>query len=313
MSLNNIIMDDIVSVCANCGKGEEESSKLKNCNACKMVKYCSRECQIAHRPQHKKECKKRAAELHDKELFKQPPPQLFGDCPICFVRLPLLMTGSKYMTCCGKFICSGCIHAPVYDDQGNEVDNDKQNECPFCRTLAPKSDLELNRMRKKRVDLDDPLAIYGLGCYSREGTNGYAQDYTKALELYHRAAELGYSAAYTSIGSAYHNGEGVEVDKKKAEHYFEIAAMRGDVTARCNLGSNEGRGGNVDRALKHFMMAVRGGYNESLEMIQKLYSNGLATKENYAKALQTYQEYLGEIRSSQRDEAAAASEEYRYY
>jgi len=320
MSLNDINV--VASVCANCGK--EDAKNI--CNKCKQVKYCNAVCKKVHKKKHKKDCEEYvrlatekhneelriAAELHDIELFK-PPPQLFGDCPICFVRLPLLMTGSKYMTCCGKVICSGCIHAPLYDNQGNEVDNEKQNECPFCRTLAPKSDLELNRMRKKRVDLDDPLAIYGLGCYSREGTNGYAQDYTKALELYHRAAELGYSAAYTSIGSAYHNGEGVEVDKKKAEHYFEIAAMRGDVTARCNLGSNEGRGGNVDRALKHFMMAVRGGYNESLEMIQKLYSNGLATKENYAKALQTYQEYLGEIRSSQRDEAAAASEEYRYY
>jgi len=45
---------DIVSVCANCGKGEEESGKLKSCTACKLVKYCNRECQIAHRPQHKK-------------------------------------------------------------------------------------------------------------------------------------------------------------------------------------------------------------------------------------------------------------------
>ena len=54
-------------LCANCGKGEECSGDLlKSCTACKMVKYCNRDCQIAHRPQHKKACKKRAAELHDK-------------------------------------------------------------------------------------------------------------------------------------------------------------------------------------------------------------------------------------------------------
>ena len=40
------------------------------------VKYCNRECQIAHRPQHKKECKQRAAELHEEALFKQPPPPI---------------------------------------------------------------------------------------------------------------------------------------------------------------------------------------------------------------------------------------------
>ena len=61
--------DDNVSICANCGK---EGSNLKSCTACKLVKYCNRECQIAHRPQHKKVCKKRAAELHDEKLFKQP-------------------------------------------------------------------------------------------------------------------------------------------------------------------------------------------------------------------------------------------------
>ena len=31
--------DNEVSICANCGKSEEESHKLKHCNACKMVKY----------------------------------------------------------------------------------------------------------------------------------------------------------------------------------------------------------------------------------------------------------------------------------
>ena len=60
-------------ICANCGKGEEEITSLKACVACKIVKYCSRDCQKAHRPQHKKECRKRAAELHDEALFKQPP------------------------------------------------------------------------------------------------------------------------------------------------------------------------------------------------------------------------------------------------
>jgi len=119
--------DNEVSVCANCGK---EGDNLKSCTACKMVKYCNRDCQIAHRPQHKKACKKRVAELHDEKLFKQPPP--LEDCPICFVRLPCLNpTGKKYSTCCGKIICSGCIHAPVFDHQGNKVDNQK---CPFCRT-----------------------------------------------------------------------------------------------------------------------------------------------------------------------------------
>ena len=78
--------DNIMTMCANCGKGEEGSDCLKACAACMMVKYCNRNCQIAHRPQHKKACKKRAAELHEEALFKEPPPP--EDCPICFLPLP---------------------------------------------------------------------------------------------------------------------------------------------------------------------------------------------------------------------------------
>ena len=61
--------------CANCGKGEEGANSLKVCTACKMVKYCNVACQKAHRPQHKKECKKRAAELRVESLFKLPKPK----------------------------------------------------------------------------------------------------------------------------------------------------------------------------------------------------------------------------------------------
>jgi len=67
---------DVPEICANCGK---EGGNLKSCTACNLVKYCNRECQIAHRSMHKKECRKRAAEVHDEKLFKQPPPP--EDCP----------------------------------------------------------------------------------------------------------------------------------------------------------------------------------------------------------------------------------------
>ena len=59
----------------------------------------------------------------------------------------------------------------------------------------------------------------------------------KALELWRRAAELGDYMAQCNIGYAYHLGEGVEVDKEKAKHYYELAAIGGSVSARDNLGS----------------------------------------------------------------------------
>ena len=99
-----------ITACANCGKGEDGSGdiNLKDCMACKMVKYCNRECQLSHRPKHKKECKKRADELLDKALFKQPPPN--EECPICMLPMPIYPYDRRYQSCCGKNICEGCKH-----------------------------------------------------------------------------------------------------------------------------------------------------------------------------------------------------------
>jgi len=207
-------------------------------------------------------------------------------------------------------VCSGCCYAPVYDNQGNEVDNQK---CPFCRAPHVIGDEFLERLMK-RVELDDANAIYTLGYYYREGMYGLPQDYAKALELYHRTGELGCSEAYSNIGYAYQNGEGVDVDKKKAVHNFELAAMAGDVEARHNLGIKEARhAGNFDRAVRHFMISARDGKSDSVKCIQDMYSDGQATKDDYTKALKLYQSYLGEIKSDQRDKAATADEENRYY
>ena len=248
--------------------------------------------------------------ISDEELFKQPPPR--EDCPICFIQLPSLDTGRRYQTCCGKVICSGCSHAPLYDNQGNEIDNEK---CPFCRTPAPKSKEEMIEREKKRVVLDDPIAIHNQGSNYREGKNGFPQDHIKALELFHRAAELGYAAGYNSIGYCYDYGYGygVQVDKKKANHYYELTAMRGNERARHNIGNNEYREGNIIRALRHYKIAVRSGEAESLKIIKEIYKDGHATKDDYTTALRSYQTYLSEIKSVQRDEAASAYEDYRYY
>jgi len=303
--LQNMSTADI-SICANCGKEGNDVNNI--CNKCKMVKYCNAACKKKHRHKHKKQCERQVAELHDEKLFKQPPPK--EDCPICFLRLPYLNIGSRYMSCCGKVICSGCMYAPVYDNQGNKVNNKK---CPFCRTPDPTTQEETNEREKKRLKVGDGQAFLNIGYKYFNGRFGYPQDRTKALDLFHRAAELGHGSAYNNIGNAYEFGVGVEIDKKKAIHYYEHAAMGGNVAARHSLGNDELRAGHYERAIKHYMIAVTVGYDDSLKIIQKMYKHGDASREVYTKALQSYQTYLGEIKSRQRDEAAAADDEYRYY
>ena len=46
-----------VSRCARCGA---EGDNLKRCSRCKKVAYCSRDCQVAHFPEHKAPCKRAA-------------------------------------------------------------------------------------------------------------------------------------------------------------------------------------------------------------------------------------------------------------
>ena len=105
----------------------------------------------------------------------------------------------------------------------------------------------------------------------------------------------------------------MERNNKKANHYCELAAIGGDVAARHNLGNSEWRSGNWDRALKHYSIAAGCGHNNSVKFIQKLFRAGHATKDDYANALRAYQKYLDEIKSEQRDNAAAFRDSYKYY
>ena len=248
----------IDNICANCGKGEENCSKLQKCSACLSVKYCSRECQAAHRPQHKKECKKRAAELHDEKLFADPPPR--EECPICFQPLPI-GNQKTFESCCGKVICNGCIYAMSMSEEGADL-------CPFCRTERTNSNEEIIKRLKKLMDKDNGEAFLTLGgCYA-DGELDLAQDYRKANELFLKGAQFGCAEAYYNLGLAHDNGTGVEVDGKKADYYYKLAAIGGCVEARNNLGCMKGEAENKHRAIKHYILAARAGYKDSLDMVE---------------------------------------------
>lgn len=60
-------------------------------------------------------------------------------------------------------------------------------------------------------------------------------------------------------------------------------------------------------------VAAKDGDTQSVKNIKNMYMDGDVTKDDYAKALLSYQGYLDEIRSDQRDEAAAFVDEYQYY
>ena len=335
----------ITMICANCGK-EGDGDNMNSCNKCDLVKYCNAACKKKHRHKHKKKCEKRVAELYDEKLFREPPPP--EECPICFLPLPLAAdqvtfhsccgksicngcirvmvereganilcafcrtpcaeseeaaSGSTFNPCCGKHICSGCIYAMAQSEGDDSL-------CPFCRTPVGNSDEEdINRL-EKLMEKGNGGAFYNLaGCYAR-GRKGMPQNGAKANELLLKAGELGCAEAYFNLGIVYGNGMGVEIDEEKAKHYWELAAMNGNVKARHNLGALEGRTGNSQRAMKHFILAARAGLDEALDTVKLRFMNGIVTKDEYANTLRAYQKSKDEMKSEARDKVEAIISRY---
>ena len=285
-------------VCANCGIAALDNVKLKKC-ACKPVQYCSVECQINHRSQHKKACKKRLAEMRDETLFVQPDEGHLGECPLCCLALPLDGSKSAMMACCSKIICKGCSYANILRDSKQEL----EQRCPFCREKPPKSKEEAKKMAKKRVKANDPDAIFQMGI--REDDVG---EHGKALEYFTKAAELGHADAHYQLSVMYREGEGVEKNEKKEVYHLEQAAIGGHPRARFNLGCHEHSNGRTNRAMKHYIIAAKLGYDDALHNVKLGFTDGFVSKDDYASTLRGHQAAVDATKSEQR---AAGGEFFR--
>ena len=285
---------DKMLCCASCGIAGGGDVKLKDCSACKLVKYCGIECQRRHRKKHKKECKKRAAELRDELLFKQPEGSYRGDCPICCVPMPTDPQKHLFMVCCSKTICLGCDYANLM----REFELRLQPKCPFCRHPLATSDEEAERNLMKRVEANDPAAIGQMGFYRYNAGN-----HSGAVECYTNAAEFGSVEAHYNLSIMYVRGEGVEKDEKKELYHLEEAAIGGHPDARNKLAALEWRRKKSDRAIKHFVIAANQGHDEALEALKIAYRDGLVSKDDLASALRAHQAAVDAARSPQREEA----------
>ena len=108
----------------------------------------------------------------------------------------------------------------------------------------------------------------------------------------------------SSIAKMYHLGHGVERDEEKSKHHLKLAAIGGHELARHYLGLTEEQIGNMDKAMKHFMIAARCGDDESLKKIREGYKAGHVTKEDYTSTLSAYQLSANEMKSKQRAKVA---------
>ena len=163
-----------------CGIAEvfEDKIKLEDCDGCGLILCGSDKCHEEHREQHEEECKKRvASELHDNKLFSQPERSYRGECPLCFLPMPLDPQETTFKTCCSQTICDGCELAHYKSNGGDR--------CPFCRELLLDYGEEGIKQVLKRVKANDPVAMRFMGTERyHEGDHDVAFEYfTKAIEL----------------------------------------------------------------------------------------------------------------------------------
>ena len=285
--------------CACCGIAECDDNKLKTCTACKSARYCSVKCQKEHRPQHKGACKKRAAELRDELLFKQPESTHYADCPICCLPLFLDEHKSLMCPCCSKRICNGCVHANQMREAAES--SEPKYKCPFCRHPVQQSQEQAKMNMMKRVAAIDPVAMCQMGSIRfNEG------DYDTAFEYWTKATGLGDVGAHFNLSRLYRKGLGVEKDKKKEVYHLERAAIGGDHVARNHLAFAEWENGRQERAIKHWIIAATLGEDNAVKCLRERYAVGLVCKEDFAAALRAYQAAVDATKSPQREAAAKA-------
>jgi len=281
--------------CASCGVAEVDEIKLKECNDCDLVRYCSDKCQKDHRLKHEAMCKERAAALRDELLFRQPVSSHLGDCPICFLPLSIDQNQSKLKSCCSEAICKGCSQAHCL----HQLQQRQYPTCPFCRHPVPKSQEEANKNMMKRAVANDPAALSGMGrLYCNEG------EYETAFDYLTKAAALGDMDAHYNLSRLYQEGQGVEKDEEKELYHLEEAAIAGHPTARYSLACIEMMNDRFVRAVKHHIIAANLGYDDSIQALKEFYKRGLVSKEDFAAALRGHQAAVDATKSPQREAAS---------
>ncbi|KAL9184911.1 hypothetical protein ACHAXT_002688 [Thalassiosira profunda] len=245
--------------------------------------------------------------IPDEVLFREPERE---ECPLCFLPMPEEQLTS-YQDCCGQVVCDGCTFGMTVAtlERKGDVEGDA---CPFCREPVCCPDGERLERLKRWMKMGDGKAFRRMAFAYANGTYGLPTSQTKALEMHLRAGELGCAAGYHSAANAYFYGQGVEVDEEKGVLYWELAAMGGFAAARGMLGGIEAALGDTERAMRHCMIGVKSGSQNSLEVVKKLYMNGQVAKEEYAMALRAYQTHREETRSETREGYASAMRAYGY-
>jgi len=90
---------------------------------------------------------------------------------------------------------------------------------------------------------------------------------------------------------------------EKQIYHWEEAAIAGHHLARHNLGCHEKMNGNIERAVKHWIIAANMGHEKAIQRLKKCYADGEVSKEDFAAALRAHHAAVEATKSPQREAA----------
>ena len=293
-------------LCSACGA---KSDTLKQCNGCKCVWYCDKECQNKHRKEHKHECRvimkelnKRGGKLDigtEKDLGSLPDLPEQEECPICMRFMPIHNMLRTYMSCCGKTLCCGCDFQHQLKSGGQAG----PHTCAFCRTALPQSEEERSARLRKRVELKDPNALHNMAIDYGHGDEGLPLDQAKCIELLREAAGLGHSPSQSQLGQFYDFGQmGLQRNEEEAHKCYKAAAEGGHLRSLHNLGGMASENGDFVAALRHLRLAASRGHKKSMAKLIICFENGLFRHDDLSETLQAFNLTRTEMRSKDRDQ-----------
>ena len=112
----------------------------------------------------------------------------------------------------------------------------------------------------------------------------------EVVRLWGGAAEQGHAVAQYNLGITYENGDGVDVNYKKAYGWYEKAAEQGNKKAQFSLGVmyKNGRGVDVNykKVMEWFEKAAEQGHAKAQLCLGGMYHHGLGVDVNYKKAVE---------------------------
>jgi len=306
--------------CDNCDSLSNGTIIYKACSRCKLVYYCSKECQTIHwKSTHKKTCivlndrkaSNQIASDQKNEINQQlsGPSQESTSNLVCSICLDAL-TNATYTLPCSHTFHTNCIKSLRSHKGLNQV-------CPLCRTDLPpgpeeafmkacclfekmNSDISSNSPESQDI-LDEMFSL--MQCSAEEGfvlaqqclgamllDDGAKQDYSKAFEWFLKAASQGHVQAQINVGHMFFRGQGMKQDFVKARHWYQKA--QGHSQAQIQLGSiyREGKGVKQDhtKANDWFLKAASQGDAHAQGNLGRTYQLGIGVKQDSMKAFEWF-------------------------